>query len=76
MRPGPIPVFAEMSSIDPVAVLTTALEKRGEHIATELAASVVLGCGEFLLTLRSIIFQVLLRKARHTHPQLFQEMLS
>lgn len=52
MRPGrfatsPDPDLAEMSSIDPVVVLTTALEKRGEHIATELAASVVLGCGQF-----------------------------
>lgn len=46
-RPRPIPVFAEMSSINPVVVLTTALEKRGEQIATELAASVVLGCGQF-----------------------------
>ncbi|MEF9901462.1 MAG: aldehyde dehydrogenase (NADP(+)) [Pseudomonas sp.] len=46
-RPQPIPVFAEMSSINPVLVLPEALAVRGEYIARELAASVVLGCGQF-----------------------------
>lgn len=46
-RPQPIPVFAEMSSINPVVVLPEALQLRGEKIAGELAASVVLGCGQF-----------------------------
>ena len=46
-RPQPIPVFAEMSSINPVLVLPEALRLRGEKIASELAASVVLGCGQF-----------------------------
>ncbi|TDF82297.1 aldehyde dehydrogenase (NADP(+)) [Pseudomonas sp. H9] len=46
-RPQPIPVFAEMSSINPVLVLPEALALRGEQIARELAASVVLGCGQF-----------------------------
>ncbi|MDD2049348.1 aldehyde dehydrogenase (NADP(+)) [Pseudomonas putida] len=46
-RPQPIPVFAEMSSINPVLVLPQALASRGEQIARELAASVVLGCGQF-----------------------------
>ncbi|KAA0980431.1 aldehyde dehydrogenase (NADP(+)) [Pseudomonas sp. ANT_H12B] len=46
-RPQPIPVFAEMSSINPVIVLPEALRARGEKIASELAASVVLGCGQF-----------------------------
>ncbi|MHC6224906.1 aldehyde dehydrogenase (NADP(+)) [Pseudomonas sp. X10] len=46
-RPQPIPVFAEMSSINPVIVLPQALAVRGEAIARELAASVVLGCGQF-----------------------------
>ncbi|MBV6821928.1 aldehyde dehydrogenase (NADP(+)) [Pseudomonas sp. PD9R] len=46
-RPQPIPVFAEMSSINPVVVLPEALNARGENIAGELAASVVLGCGQF-----------------------------
>ncbi|MFB4391391.1 MULTISPECIES: aldehyde dehydrogenase (NADP(+)) [unclassified Pseudomonas] len=46
-RPQPIPVFAEMSSINPVVVLPGALAARGPRIAQELAASVVLGCGQF-----------------------------
>ncbi|WP_248796355.1 aldehyde dehydrogenase (NADP(+)) [Pseudomonas sp. MWU13-2105] len=46
-RPQPIPVFAEMSSINPVLVLPEALQVRGENIASELAASVVQGCGQF-----------------------------
>lgn len=46
-RPQPIPVFAEMSSINPVLVLPAALETRGEQIARELVDSVVLGCGQF-----------------------------
>ena len=46
-RPQPIPVFAEMSSINPVLVLPEALQVRGEKIAGELVASVVQGCGQF-----------------------------
>ena len=46
-RPQPIPVFAEMSSINPVVVLPEALQVRGERVATELAASVVMGAGQF-----------------------------
>ncbi len=46
-RPQPIPVFAEMSSINPVIVLPQALAARGKQIALELGASVVLGAGQF-----------------------------
>ncbi|UCJ18229.1 aldehyde dehydrogenase (NADP(+)) [Pseudomonas sp. MM211] len=46
-RPQPIPVFAEMSSINPVILLPEALKARGEQVAGELAASVVLGAGQF-----------------------------
>ncbi|MCO7519386.1 MULTISPECIES: aldehyde dehydrogenase (NADP(+)) [unclassified Pseudomonas] len=46
-RPQPIPVFAEMSSINPVIVLPQALHVRGQQVAAELAASVVQGCGQF-----------------------------
>ena len=46
-RPHPIPVFAEMSSINPVILLPQALENRGELIAVQLADSVVLGVGQF-----------------------------
>ncbi|WP_437882565.1 aldehyde dehydrogenase (NADP(+)) [Pseudomonas sp. LRF_L74] len=46
-RAQPIPVFAEMSSINPVLVLPEALKQRGEQVAGELAGSVVMGCGQF-----------------------------
>lgn len=45
-RPQPIPVFAEMSSINPIILLPQALSKRGNAIASELAASVTMGCGQ------------------------------
>ena len=46
-RPQPIPVFAEMSSVNPVIVLPGALKARGATVAKELAGSVVMGCGQF-----------------------------
>ena len=46
-RPRPIPVFAEMSSVNPVVLMPHALAQRGETIAQELAASVALGAGQF-----------------------------
>jgi NADP-dependent aldehyde dehydrogenase len=46
-RPEPIPVFAEMSSINPVLILPAVLESRHEAIATGLHASLTLGAGQF-----------------------------
>ena len=46
-RPQPIPVFAEMSSINPVVVLPGALQVRGAQVAAELAASVLQGARQF-----------------------------
>ncbi|MGG7651221.1 aldehyde dehydrogenase (NADP(+)) [Pseudomonas sp. ES4] len=46
-RAQPIPVFAEMSSINPVIVLPQALHVRAESVARDLTASVVQGCGQF-----------------------------
>jgi NADP-dependent aldehyde dehydrogenase len=46
-RPDPIPVFAEMGSINPVFVLPGALEQRGRQIAEGLKNSVTLGVGQF-----------------------------
>ncbi len=46
-RPEPIPVFAEMGSLNPLFVLPAALERRWETIATGLAGSVTLGSGQF-----------------------------
>ena len=46
-RPDPIPVFAEMGSVNPVVLLPEALETRKETIAKQLAGSVTLGAGQF-----------------------------
>jgi 2,5-dioxopentanoate dehydrogenase len=46
-RPHPIPVFAEMSSINPVFLLPGAMEERGTAIAQGLLGSFTLGVGQF-----------------------------
>jgi NADP-dependent aldehyde dehydrogenase len=46
-RAEPIPVYAEMGSINPVFVLPGALAARAEAIADGLAQSVTLGVGQF-----------------------------
>jgi len=46
-RPQPIPVYAEMSSINPVILLPAALSQRGADIATGFAGSLVMGVGQF-----------------------------
>ncbi|ELY8399523.1 aldehyde dehydrogenase family protein [Acinetobacter baumannii] len=67
-RPQPIPVFAEMSSINPMLMLPEALKNRGDKIAQDLADSVVLGCGQFctnpglILGIKSAEFSQLISK--------------
>lgn len=46
-REVPIPVFAEMSSINPMVLLPKALEERSQAIADGLAGSCNLGVGQF-----------------------------
>jgi 2,5-dioxopentanoate dehydrogenase len=46
-RPEPIPVYAEMGSVNPVFVLPGALRERGEAFAEGLKNSVTLGAGQF-----------------------------
>lgn len=46
-RPEPIPVYAEMGSINPVFLLSGALRQNAEAIASGLQASVTLGVGQF-----------------------------
>ncbi|MFN3840066.1 MAG: aldehyde dehydrogenase (NADP(+)) [Cyclobacteriaceae bacterium] len=46
-RPEPIPVFAEMSSINPVILLPETLTHEAEATANKLAASITLGVGQF-----------------------------
>jgi NADP-dependent aldehyde dehydrogenase len=46
-RPEPIPVFAEMSSINPVILFRGALEERAPGIARAFVASLTMGAGQF-----------------------------
>ncbi len=46
-RPEPIPVFAEMSSINPVILLPDTLSREAEQTAVKLAGSITLGVGQF-----------------------------
>lgn len=46
-RPEPIPVYAEMSSINPVFLMPAALEQRAETIAQGFVASLAMGAGQF-----------------------------
>lgn len=46
-RPEPIPVFAEMGSINPVVLLPNALKENSQKWATAYAGSITLGAGQF-----------------------------
>lgn len=46
-RKNPIPVFAEMGSINPVFILNNKVEKDADSVASQLASSVNLGAGQF-----------------------------
>lgn len=56
-RPEPIPVFAEMSSLNPLFVLPGALRERGAQLAEGVRQSVTLGVGQFC-TKPGLIFGV------------------
>lgn len=46
-RTQPIPVYAEMSSINPVFILPAALKSRGEELGEAFVASLNMGAGQF-----------------------------
>ncbi|MEN9685818.1 MAG: hypothetical protein RLZZ28_1604 [Bacteroidota bacterium] len=46
-RKKPIPVFAEMGSVNPVVLLPDALEKNAATLAKQYAGSITLGAGQF-----------------------------
>jgi len=46
-RKEPIPVFAEMGSVNPTVILPSALRENARSIAATLAASITLGVGQF-----------------------------
>lgn len=46
-RPQPIPVYAEMSSVNPVVILEGALQANATQLATQFFNSLTLGVGQF-----------------------------
>lgn len=46
-RKEPIPVFAEMGSVNPVIVLPNAIKEKGDYWAKQYAGSITLGAGQF-----------------------------
>jgi NADP-dependent aldehyde dehydrogenase len=54
-RPVPIPVYAEMSSINPVFVFPGALEDRAEQLGRDFVASMLTGIGQ-LCTSPGVVF--------------------
>lgn len=46
-RPEPIPVYAEMSSVNPVILMPAALAERAEAIGAAFVGSLTLGAGQF-----------------------------
>jgi NADP-dependent aldehyde dehydrogenase len=46
-RPAPIPVYAEMGSVNPVFLLPSAVAARAEALGEGLAGSITLGVGQF-----------------------------
>jgi alpha-ketoglutaric semialdehyde dehydrogenase len=56
-RPEPIPVYAEMSAVNPIIILPGAVAANGAAIANGLTASVTLGVGQFC-TNPGLIFMV------------------
>ncbi len=69
-RPEPIPVYAEMGSINPVFILPRALKNEFEKIAQGLTASVTLGVGQFCTNPGLVVYR------RSDDAPKFQEALS
>ena len=56
-RPRPIPVFAEMGSVNPVVITGAALAERADEIADGLVASITMGTGQFCTNPGLILLQ-------------------
>jgi NADP-dependent aldehyde dehydrogenase len=68
-RPRPIPVYAEMGSINPLVLLPGAVAERTDAIAEGLAGSITMGVGQFC-TKPGLIFYVQDRAAEALVAQL------
>lgn len=56
-RPRPIPVYAEMGSVNPVVITPAALAERADDIADGLVASITMGTGQFCTNPGLILLQ-------------------
>lgn len=63
-RPDPIPVFAEMGSVNPILILPEAISRHSDAIAEACAASITLGLGQFC-TNPGLIFGIDCAGLRH-----------
>ena len=74
-RPNPIPVYAEMGSINPVFVGPKTMEAQSEQIATALSGSVCMGTGQFctspgvLVSVANDIFESTLKQSLTDAPR-------
>jgi alpha-ketoglutaric semialdehyde dehydrogenase len=73
-RPEPIPVFAEMGSVNPIFVMPHAMRERGVAIADGIHASVVLGVGQFCTNPGLVVFKE--DQAARTFQQRLVELFS
>lgn len=74
IRKEPIPVYAEMSSVNPVVFLPGIIEERATALAESFAASVVLGGGQFCTN--PGIFLLLKNEASHNFINLLKEAIA
>jgi 2,5-dioxopentanoate dehydrogenase len=74
-RPQPIPVFAEMGSLNPLFVGPAALRARGKEIADGLASSITVGTGQFC-TKPGLIFVAEGAMGQGAEARAFAEMLA
>jgi len=72
-RPEPIPVYAEMGSVNPMIILPGAMQERHEALAKGLASSVTLGVGQFC-TNPGIVIAPKHEKVKHFLGQLDSSM--
>lgn len=56
-RPRPVPVYAEMGSVNPVVITQAALAQRADEIADGLVASITMGTGQFCTNPGLILLQ-------------------
>ena len=56
-RPRPVPVYAEMGSVNPVVITGAALAQRADDIAEGLVASITMGTGQFCTNPGLILLQ-------------------